>query len=82
MKTSPHLPLLARTHTHTHQEGFCESVTNGPRGLCDYPANLSSDLKISIRVGELQKKGCDGSAEKCSVFPVVKLFSPEGMDGG
>lgn len=71
------------TPTHTHSEGFDESVTNGPRGLCDHPANLCSDLKISIQAVELQKKnGCDGSAEKCSVFPVVKLFSPEGMDEG
>lgn len=37
----------------------------------DHPANFCSDIKISIHVVKLQRKGCNGSAGKCSVFPNV-----------
>lgn len=39
--------------------------------MCDHSANFCSDIKISIHVVKLQKKGRNGSSEKCSVFPIV-----------
>lgn len=40
-------------------------------GLCDHAANFWSEIRISIQVVKLQKKVCNRSADKCSVFPTV-----------